>query len=169
MATEQRAYYRSPIGTVEIVGTDEGVTAVSFVRRERAGATHRHPVLEAAVSEIDEYFGGKRRVFSVSLSTAGTSFQEDIWRQLVRIPYGKTTTYGELARAVGRPKAVRAVGQANHRNPVSIIIPCHRVIGGDGRLVGYGGGLWRKEWLLAHERGTASGSSGVGEGRRRRA
>jgi len=153
---EQRAYYRSPIGIVEIVGTEECVTAVNFVRCRRPGATHAHQVLRAAVSQVDEYFRGKRRLFSVPLSTAGTDFQKEVWGRLVRIPYGETATYGELARAVGRPKAGRAVGQANHRNPISIIIPCHRVIGGDGRLVGYGGGLWRKEWLLAHERKNVS-------------
>jgi len=153
---EQRAYYRSPIGAVEILGTEEGVTEVNFVRRKRPGATRPHQVLRTAISQIDEYFRGKRRRFSVPLSAAGTDFQMKVWRRLVRIPYGGTATYGELARAVGRPKAGRAVGQANHRNPISILIPCHRVIGGDGRLVGYGGGLWRKEWLLAHERKNAS-------------
>jgi methylated-DNA-[protein]-cysteine S-methyltransferase len=153
---EHRAYYRSPIGVIEIVGTERGLTAVNFVRRRPGGATRPDPALRAAVAQIDEYFRGKRSRFSLPLSAAGTDFQRDIWRQLVRTPYGKTATYAEVARAVGRPKAVRAVGQANHRNPISIIIPCHRVIGSDGRLVGYGGGLWRKKWLLAHERKNGS-------------
>jgi len=149
---EYRAYYRSPIGVIEIVGTERGLTAVNFVRRRPGSANRPGPTLRAAVAQIDEYFGGKRSRFSLPLSAGGTDFQKDVWRQLVRTPYGKTVTYVEVARAVGRPKAGRAVGQANHRNPISIIIPCHRVIGSDGRLVGYGSGLWRKKWLLAHER-----------------
>ena len=152
MMAEHRAYYRSPIGVIEIVGTEEGLTAVNFVRRKPRGTTRSHPALRAAVAQIGEYFRGNRSRFTLPFSTAGTDFQKEVWGQLVRTPYGKAVTYAEVARAIGRPKAVRAVGQANHRNPISIIIPCHRVIGSDGRLVGYGGGLWRKEWLLAHER-----------------
>lgn len=161
MTAEHRAYYRSPIGTVEIVGTRAGITAVNFVRREPRSTSQPPRALRAAVAQIGEYFRGERSRFSVMLSTEGTDFQEEIWRQLVRIPYGKTATYGQLARAVGRPQAVRAVGQANHRNPISIIIPCHRVIGSDGSLVGYGGGLWRKRWLLDHERKNASRARGI--------
>jgi methylated-DNA-[protein]-cysteine S-methyltransferase len=108
--------------------------------------------LGPAFAQVDEYFQGERCEFTTCLSVRGTDFQKEVWRRLVAIPYGETATYSELARAVGRPKAGRAVGQANHRNPISIIIPCHRVIGNDGRLVGYGGGLWRKKWLLAHEK-----------------
>jgi methylated-DNA-[protein]-cysteine S-methyltransferase len=152
MTDGHRAYYGSPIGVIEIVGTEEGVTAVNFVRHKPRGATRPHHALRAAVAQINEYFRGKRKEFSLDLLLEGTEFQKKAWRELVRIPYGETSSYGQVARAVGRPKAGRAVGQANHRNPISIIIPCHRVIGGDGRLVGYGGGLWRKQWLLAHER-----------------
>lgn len=152
MTDGHRAYYRSPIGVIEIVGTEEGLTAVNFVRHKPCGATRPHHALRAAVAQIDEYFRGKRKEFSLGLLLEGTEFQKKAWRELVRIPYGETASYGQVARAVGRPNAGRAVGQANHRNPISIIIPCHRVIGGDGRLVGYGSGLWRKKWLLAHER-----------------
>ena len=152
MTGTARAYYRSPIGMIEIVAAGEGITALNFVSQEPAGAVPEHPILKAAVSEVDEYFRGARSEFTVPLSTPGTDFQRQVWGRLIRIPYGQTATYSGLAKAVGRPRAVRAVGQANHRNPVSIIIPCHRVIGSDGRLTGYGGGLWRKEWLLAHER-----------------
>ena len=120
----------------------------------------QHPILRAAVVEVDEYFRGKRSEFSVPLIFRGTDFQIAIWRRLVRIPYGQTATYSDLARAVGRPRAMRAVGQANHRNPISIVIPCHRVVGSDGRLVGYGGGLWRKEWLLEHEKKHSAGLPG---------
>jgi methylated-DNA-[protein]-cysteine S-methyltransferase len=161
---EHRVYYRSPIGVIEIIGTEQGVTAVNFVRGRSSGTARPDPFLGTAVVQIDEYFCGKRRQFSLPLSLGGTGFQKEVWRGLVGIPYGETVTYSELARAIGRPKASRAVGQANHRNPISIIIPCHRVIGSDGRLVGYGGGLWRKEWLLAHERKNAGGERPAGWG-----
>jgi methylated-DNA-[protein]-cysteine S-methyltransferase len=153
---EHRAYYHSPIGVIEIVGTGGTVSGLNFIHRRPGGTARPDPVLRRAVAQLDEYFRGKRSRFSLPLFLEGTDFQKEVWRELVRIPYGETATYGALARAVRRPKAGRAVGQANHRNPISIIIPCHRVIGGDGRLVGYGGGLWRKEWLLAHERKNAS-------------
>ena len=110
------------------------------------------PALEACVRQLGEYFAGQRKTFTVPLRPRGTDFQRRVWGALAEIPYGATSTYADIARTVGRPAAVRAVGSANGRNPVSILIPCHRVIGGDGRLVGYGGGLWRKAWLLAHER-----------------
>jgi methylated-DNA-[protein]-cysteine S-methyltransferase len=104
------------------------------------------------VEQLDEYFKGGRTVFSLKLDLRGTAFQKQIWAKLLQVKFGRTTTYKALAEAVGRPAATRAVGGANHRNPVSIIVPCHRVVGSDGRLTGYGGGLWRKEWLLRHER-----------------
>jgi len=100
---------------------------------------------------LREYFEGRRRSFEVPLDLRGTPFQLRVWELLQRIPFGETRTYLDLALALGDPKAVRAVGAANGQNPVPIIVPCHRVIGQDGQLVGYGGGLWRKEWLLAHE------------------
>jgi methylated-DNA-[protein]-cysteine S-methyltransferase len=152
MTDLHRAYYHSPIGIIEISGNETGLTALNFVSRKPAGAAPPHPSLQPAVVQLEEYFRGERSQFSIPLATGGTAFQQEVWRQLVRIPYGHTATYSELARAVGRPQAGRAVGQANHRNPISIIIPCHRVIGKDGSLIGYGGSLWRKEWLLAHER-----------------
>jgi methylated-DNA-[protein]-cysteine S-methyltransferase len=156
MVTESRAYYDSPIGTIELLGTERGLTAVNFGRRRPGGVEAADPALRAAVEQLDEYFLGKRKEFSLVLHFEGTDFQKKAWRQLVRIPYGKTATYAEVAAAIGKPRAVRAVGQANHRNPISIIIPCHRVIGSDGRMVGYGSGLWRKEWLLAHEKRNAA-------------
>jgi len=108
--------------------------------------------LSKAVREVDEYFRGKRKKFSLELVLRGTEFQKAVWRRLVEIPYGETVSYGQVAKAVGKPKAVRAVGMANAVNRIGVIIPCHRVIGSDGQLTGYGGGLWRKKWLLAHER-----------------
>jgi methylated-DNA-[protein]-cysteine S-methyltransferase len=157
MAASGCAYYRSPIGLIEILGTEEGLTALNFVRRRRRKESRVEPCLKGAIAQVDEYFHGKRKQFSLPLCLEGTDFQKEAWQQLIRIAYGKTATYGEVAAAIGRPEAARAVGQANHRNPISIIVPCHRVIGSGGRLVGYGGGLWRKEWLLSHERGNAAG------------
>jgi methylated-DNA-[protein]-cysteine S-methyltransferase len=157
MAASGCAYYRSPIGLIEILGTEKGLTALNFVRRRRRKESRVEPSLKGAIAQVDEYFHGKRKQFSLPLCLEGTDFQKEAWQQLIGIPYGKTATYGEVAAAIGRPEAARAVGQANHRNPISIIVPCHRVIGSGGRLVGYGGGLWRKEWLLSHERGNAAG------------
>ncbi len=108
--------------------------------------------LEQLESELDQYFQGLRQNFSVPLDVRGTPFQRAVWEQLLNIPYGETRTYGEIARLVGKPLAVRAIGQANGDNPLAVVIPCHRVIQHDGKLKGYGGGLWRKEYLLALER-----------------
>jgi methylated-DNA-[protein]-cysteine S-methyltransferase len=107
--------------------------------------------LAAAARQLAEYFDGSRRSFDLPLAWRGTPFQESVWRALTAIPYGATVSYGELARRVGNPRASRAVGMANNRNPLSIFVPCHRVIGADGSLTGYGGGIERKRWLLAHE------------------
>lgn len=151
-----RARYESPIGTIEVVGTDAGVSGLSFVdikeekNARRAGGRLPAPVA-AALAQLEGYFRGDRKVFTVKLDLRGTDFQKKVWSKLLQVEYGRTTTYGALAAAIGRPAATRAVGGANHGNPVSIIVPCHRVVGSDGRLTGYGGGLWRKEWLLRHE------------------
>lgn len=153
------AYFESPIGWVRIRSDDDALLSLDFVEppgaAERAGAdaAGRPWVLAEALGQLDGYFRGERTSFSLPLRLEGTPFQCRIWDLLLRIPYGKTTTYRELAEAAGNARATRAVGGANHRNPVSIVVPCHRVVGSDGRLTGYGGGLWRKEWLLRHERG----------------
>ena len=107
---------------------------------------------EAAVQQILEYFAGTRKTFTVPLHAPGTEFQQRVWEALRQIPFGEIRSYGEIATAIGEPKAVRAVGTANGMNRIAILIPCHRVIGADGALTGYGGGLWRKDWLLQHER-----------------
>jgi methylated-DNA-[protein]-cysteine S-methyltransferase len=107
--------------------------------------------LGEAVRQLSEYFAGTRRTFHLPLRLQGTEFQQRVWRELTEIPYGETWSYGQLARRIGNPNASRAVGLANGRNPISILVPCHRVIGADGSLTGYGGGLERKQWLLAHE------------------
>jgi methylated-DNA-[protein]-cysteine S-methyltransferase len=148
-----RAYYRSKIGLLEIVGTAKEILSVNFVERKRSVGAALPPALKTCRRQLDEYFRGKRRNFSVRLRLNGTPFQKRVWAELQKVGYGKTASYRDIANAVGRPKAVRAVGNTNRLNPVGIIVPCHRIIGSDGRLVGYGGGLWRKEWLLNHEQG----------------
>jgi len=148
--------YDSPLGILEIAGTERGVEAVNFVeRRPSAGASnsdHAPAPLVECRRQLDEYFRGRRTEFDLPLELTGTAFQKEVWRRLRLVPFGQTTSYGAIAHAMKRPKAARAVGGANHRNPISIIIPCHRVVGCGGSLVGYGGGLWRKERLLDHER-----------------
>lgn len=143
-------FYSSPIGYVVAEATERGVSQVYFSDEpvSREGCCE---ILDACLAQIGEYFGGTRRDFSVPLDLRGTEFRMDVWRMLMMIPYGETASYGLVAAAIGRPRAVRAVGGANHYNPISIIVPCHRVIGGDGSLVGYGGCLRRKRWLLDHE------------------
>ncbi len=161
MKPSARVLYESPLGPVEIVASDEGLTALNFVpgpkmtRSKTVGGASRSPLLTEAVRELEEYFAGERREFTVRLDLKGTPFELAVWRALLEVPFGRTVSYGELGRSVGKPAAARAVGGANHRNPVSIIVPCHRVIGADGGLTGYGGGLWRKKWLLEHERRNA--------------
>ncbi|MCL4299245.1 MAG: methylated-DNA--[protein]-cysteine S-methyltransferase [Anaerolineae bacterium] len=110
------------------------------------------PVMAACLAQLDAYFKGEGREFSFKLEPAGTDFQKAVWRQLLTIPYGQTASYLDVARQVSNEKAVRAVGAANGQNPIAIIVPCHRVIGSNGQLTGYGGGLWRKAWLLNHEK-----------------
>jgi len=150
------AFYESPIGTIEIQGTEAGVSGLDFIDIKEEKAARRMkgsppgPVADALV-QLDGYFHGDRKEFTVKLDLRGTPFQQKVWAKLLQVKFGKTTTYRALATAVGNPASTRAVGGANHRNPVSIIVPCHRVVGSDGRLTGYGGGLWRKDWLLRHE------------------
>ena len=143
-------YFKSPIGWVEIVATSEAVCALKFVERCRRDV-FTNACIDGALKQVTAYFQGTRRHFDLPLFFRGTPFQQRVWRQLLQIPFGKTVSYKDIAQAVGRPRAVRAVGAANGKNPVSIIAACHRVIGSDGSLTGYGGGLWRKKWLLEHE------------------
>lgn len=144
------SYYKSPIGLIEIVGTSHSITELNFVENRRQDS-NSHPNVRRARQQVAEYFEGTRRKFELRLAMSGTNFQQLVWRRLQKVPYGRTASYQDIARGVGRPKAVRAVGAANGRNPVAIIVPCHRIIGKNGHLVGYGSGIWRKEWLLKHE------------------
>ena len=146
-------YYKSPLGPIKIVGNQDCILSLDFVEEELPGCTDLPFCLKAGLKQIDEYFKGTRSQFLLSLDPKGTKFQKLVWRQLEKIPFGEVVSYRQIAGAIGKPKACRAVGNANGKNPISIIIPCHRVIGSDGRLTGYGGGLWRKEWLIKHERG----------------
>ena len=141
----------SPVGDILLRADDTGRLTELFLRHdERPRATDDGPF--AAVHEqLDAYFAGELDSFDLPLTLHGTPFQMRVWDELARIPFGETISYSELARRLGDPKLVRAVGTANGRNPISIVIPCHRVIGADGSLVGYGGGLDRKRWLLEHE------------------
>ncbi|PEY34609.1 cysteine methyltransferase [Bacillus cereus] len=144
-----RAYYESEIGLLEITANDEGITSVIFVEERKE--EHTSKIVEQCLTELDEYFHQKRTEFTVPLSSTGTPFQKSVWDALYTIPYGVSASYLDIAEKVDNTKAVRAVGGANSRNPISIIVPCHRVVGKSGKLVGYAGGLWRKEWLLKHE------------------
>lgn len=150
MADLNYAYYESPIGLVELGGTDRILTSLYFVEVRRAVA-HPTPLLKLAVRQLQEYFELERRKFELPLEMAGTEFQQSVWQTLQKVDFGTTMTYQDIAIALEKPKAIRAVGAANGQNPISIIVPCHRIIGSNGKLTGYGGGLWRKEWLLKHE------------------
>ncbi len=147
---EGLGYYESPIGVYKITSREEAITAVELLREIKIEETIT-PVVQQCITELDEYFSKGRKFFTVSLNPAGTTFQNKVWAELQEIPFGTTISYTELSQRVGDLKAIRAVGLANGQNPIAIIIPCHRVIGKDGNLVGYAGGLDKKEWLLEHE------------------
>lgn len=159
MASNDKVYYRSPIGFLELVGSADRLKSVRFVDTAdpAVGQADLSPLLAVCWAQLDEYFRGERQVFELNLAPDGSEFQQRVWRQLTTIPYGQTVSYLDIACALGDEKTIRAVGAANGQNKIAIIIPCHRVIGRDGKLVGYGGGLWRKAWLLNHERKFSSG------------
>ena len=148
--------YESPIGLLIPEEDDGGLTALHLPGDQVDALTEKRccltPLLKQTCRELDEYFAGVRKSFTIPLTPQGTPFQQKVWRELCRIPYGETITYGELARRIGTPKAAQAVGQANHNNPVAIIIPCHRVNGRNEKLTGYGGGLEIKQYLLRLEK-----------------
>jgi len=146
----QRAFLKTPIGYLEITGSGKGIRSLTFlnfkVRAQRVPSG-----LKPCIGQLEAYFKGLRKTFDLELDLKGTEFQMRVWEEIQKIPYGTAISYHELALRTGNDKALRAVGGANGRNPISIIIPCHRVVGHDGKLVGYAGGLWRKKWLLEHE------------------
>lgn len=143
-------YCSSPVGELQIESDNEKITMLGFLWNPKQQEI-RTPVIEQCVSELEEYFSGKRKFFSFEMDLRGSDFQIKVWNELLNIPYGKTISYEELAIRVGDIKAIRAVGLANGQNPIAIVVPCHRVIGKSGDLVGYGGGLDKKIWLLQHE------------------
>jgi methylated-DNA-[protein]-cysteine S-methyltransferase len=159
-------YYQSPIGTLEIRSTGSFISDVLFVNSWKGTTVNENeltfikpesPAIKACIKQLDEYFAGTRTEFHIHTQQVGTAFQQTVWAELCNIPYGRTISYLELSKRLGNVKAIRAVGTANGNNSVSIIIPCHRVIGSNGDLVGYGGDLWRKKWLLQHEGKIANG------------
>ena len=157
----------SPVGRLTLVATGDRLVGLYFdddphAALARAAATRDDRGLHTAVGQLEEYFAGTRTTFDLPLAPAGSAFQKRVWAALRRIPFGGTATYGQIARAIGRPAASRAIGGANHRNPIAIVVPCHRVIGADGSMTGYGGGLRRKRLLLELEaRVTGSGQLGL--------
>jgi methylated-DNA-[protein]-cysteine S-methyltransferase len=151
----------SPIGTIRLVASDDALVRVVLPgergTRPEAREAPEHPILSLAAEELEAWFAGARRTFTVPLRATGTPFQHRVWEVLATIPYGVTWSYADVAERIGQPRAVRAVGAANGRNPLPIVVPCHRVIGRSGALTGFGGGLSAKVWLLEHEQQTAGG------------
>ncbi len=147
-------FYDTDIGNIQIIENGESITGVYFHKQVniKDAEVKETVLLKEASKQLQEYFEGKRKSFSLPLETKGTEFQIQVWKALQTIPYGETRSYGEIAKIIGKPKAARAIGMANNRNPISIFIPCHRVIGSNGKLVGYGGGLEIKKYLLNLEK-----------------
>lgn len=151
----------SPIDPLLLIGDETGLRELQMQpHTPPAGAVHDPDALAGPAAQLAEYFAGDRVAFDLPLSPVGTAFQRKVWLALREIQYGRTTTYGELAAGIGQPTASRAVGLANGRNPLAVIVPCHRVIGRDGTLTGFGGGLDRKRWLLEHERAVLADRTG---------
>lgn len=144
------AYYQSPVGLLEIKVAGDFVASISFVDEQQSNADS-YPLLERVIEQLEQYFNGERKVFDIPLKQYGTDFQQRVWNELLNIPFGKTISYLQLSKKLGDVKAIRAVGTTNGKNSLAIVVPCHRVIGSDGSLTGYAGGLWRKQWLLDHE------------------
>lgn len=142
---------QGPFGAISIRTNQQGVSAIDFLKEEAALIAPASALHNEAARQLTRYFDGSLQSFSLPLSPAGTAFQQAVWQALQQIPFGETRSYQQIANAIGNPKAVRAVGTANSRNPVAIVIPCHRVIGANGNLTGYAGGLEKKAWLLQHE------------------
>jgi len=145
-----QAHLKTPLGITEIIGDENGISRISISDHGNQSAEIPEALQEAA-SQLKEYFVGERNQFTFKLNPEGTEFQKKVWQGLLEIPFGKTMSYQELSIKLGDIKAIRAVASANGKNPLWIVVPCHRVIGSDGSLTGYAGGLWRKKWLLDHE------------------
>lgn len=156
MSKSQTTYSKTPLGIAEITGDSDGVQSVSVLDIDTVPKCSNEKLanpLQECLTQLEEYFNKQRTEFSVKLNPKGTEFQQKVWKELLRIPFGKTRTYLEQTKNLGDVKAIRAVASANGKNPIWILIPCHRVLGSDGSLTGYAGGIWRKKWLLEHENG----------------
>jgi methylated-DNA-[protein]-cysteine S-methyltransferase len=166
--TFSRRTCEAPFGVVTVIGSDLGIRYVLFsndahpkpLERLHISDTDIHDSVSDAITQLDEYFAGSRRDFELPLDLQGTEFQVAAWNALAEIPYGRTASYGQQAASIGRPKAVRAIGGANGRNPVAIVLPCHRIVGADGSLTGFGGGIEVKKWLLDHEQSILHSTTG---------
>ena len=150
MESLKTIYYDSPLGLIEIQATEKGVRSVNFAD-EKIFTEVKNDINTVVLQQLKEYFNKKRTDFDVPLDFDGTDFQKRVWAELVKVPFGKTKSYMDISRALGDVKAIRAVGMANGSNKIAIIVPCHRIIGSDGSLTGYAGGLHRKKWLLEFE------------------
>lgn len=151
MESKQTAYYKTPIGIAKIEGNKNGIQAITVLDCEITFVEEIPYYLEDCVQQLKEYFEGTRTTFNLKLNPKGTPFQQKVWNELLNVPYGKTRSYLEQSKKLGDIKAIRAVASANGKNPLWIVIPCHRIIGSDGSLTGYAGGIWRKKWLIEHE------------------
>ncbi len=149
----ETCFIKSPLGITKIEGDENGISVISIL--SEGELTIEIPEnLKEAVNQLHDYFDGKRTNFTFKINPKGTDFQQKVWQELTNIPFGKTMSYMDLAKKLGDPKVIRAAATANGKNPLWIVVPCHRVIGADGSLTGYAGGLWRKKWLLEHENPT---------------
>ena len=157
---QQNFYYHSPVGILEISTSGDNLNAIWFINSWKGPLINENgiltetdlsPVAAQTILQLKQYFEGKRQAFDIPLEQQGTVFQSKVWNELLNIPYGRTISYLQLSKNIGDAKAIRAVGTSNGKNAISIIVPCHRVIGSNGSLIGYGGDLWRKKWLLEHE------------------
>ena len=157
MSNLQTTYYKTPIGIAKIEGDENGIQSISVLDDDTSttiSSSKEIPAcLQECITQLNEYFAGTRKEFNLKLNPQGTTFQQSVWNELLHIPFGSTRTYLEQTKRLGDVKAIRAVASANGKNPIWIVIPCHRVIGSDGSLTGYAGGVWRKKWLLEHESG----------------
>ncbi|MBZ9730434.1 methylated-DNA--[protein]-cysteine S-methyltransferase [Salegentibacter sp. JZCK2] len=155
MKNQNQIFLKTPLGIAKINGNENGVSSIQILDEEVPTSKEIPDFLQSAAQQLDAYFKGNLQVFDLTLNPEGTAFQQKVWKALSEIPYGKTCSYLELSRKLGDEKAIRAVASANGKNPLWVVIPCHRVIGSDGSLTGYAGGLQRKQWLLNHENNTS--------------
>jgi methylated-DNA-[protein]-cysteine S-methyltransferase len=152
MDTYYVGYYSSPVGLIKVAASKDHIVSLDFIDTRVPEDENHNFLIINSLNQLQEYFEGQRIQFDLPLLPSGTAFQKVVWNELINVPFGSIKTYKDIAIAINNPKAVRAVGGANNKNPIPLIIPCHRIIGTSGKLVGYRGGLLRKEWLLNHEK-----------------